>query len=292
MRLSVIIPCYNAASVIAVQLGALANQEWSEPWEVLVVDNRCTDHSMAIVKSYEKRLPHLRIVEASARQGQSYALNVGAAAARGESLAFCDADDEVGENWVRVMGETAMTHDFVACRLNYQKLNPPEHYAALGKGGVQLEGLQVSPFPPYFPFAGSGTIAIKRALHEAVGGFSEQFPYLLDAEYCYRLYRIGVKLYFTRDTVLHVRSRPTLFSIYRQARNYAEYEELLFKRCGQGASKDMWRWRAFAQVWWALGRKGLKFLASKEGRLGLSWRIGSQVGHLKGALKYRVPPLS
>ena len=33
------------------------------------------------------------------------ALNVGAAAARGEALAFCDADDEVGQGWVAAMGE-------------------------------------------------------------------------------------------------------------------------------------------------------------------------------------------
>ena len=40
IKLSVIIPCYNAETTLAVQLEALARQRWSEPWEVLVVDNR------------------------------------------------------------------------------------------------------------------------------------------------------------------------------------------------------------------------------------------------------------
>lgn len=125
MKLSVIIPCYNGANTIADQLEALANQEWSEPWEIIVADNRSTDNSMAIVKQYQERLPNLRIVDASARQGQPYALNCGAEAAVGESLAFCDADDVVGPCWLVAMGQALSKYDFVACRFDTEKLNPP-----------------------------------------------------------------------------------------------------------------------------------------------------------------------
>ncbi len=81
-------------------MGALANQQWSEPWEVLVVNNRCTDRSIEIVERYRERLPRLRVVDASARQGQAHALNVGARAATSDALAFCDADDVVGQGCV------------------------------------------------------------------------------------------------------------------------------------------------------------------------------------------------
>ena len=37
--LSVIIPCYNAADTIGVQLAALASQTCGGPWEVIVADN-------------------------------------------------------------------------------------------------------------------------------------------------------------------------------------------------------------------------------------------------------------
>src|SRR6266545_10527 len=105
MKLSVVVPCFNSAKTIAIQLEALANQTWSEPWEVIVADNGSTDSSVAIAESYKKRLPHLRIVDASDRRGAGHARNVGAAAAAGDLLAFCDADDEVAPGWLSAMGQ-------------------------------------------------------------------------------------------------------------------------------------------------------------------------------------------
>ncbi|MCY7392121.1 MAG: glycosyltransferase, partial [Leptolyngbyaceae cyanobacterium CAN_BIN12] len=63
MKLSVILPCYNGAETIAVQLNALVQQQWSEDWEVIVVNNGSTDNSVEIVEEYRDRLP-LRIVNA------------------------------------------------------------------------------------------------------------------------------------------------------------------------------------------------------------------------------------
>jgi glycosyltransferase involved in cell wall biosynthesis len=100
MKLSVIIPCYNAAETIGETLDAFVQQLWEEPWEIIVANNRSTDNSMPIVERYYDRLPNLRVIEAVERQGQPYALNTGAKAALGRSIAFCDADDVVGEGWV------------------------------------------------------------------------------------------------------------------------------------------------------------------------------------------------
>ncbi len=50
MKLSVIIPCFNAESTIAVQLEALANQHWSEPWEVIISDGGSSDRTTEIAQ--------------------------------------------------------------------------------------------------------------------------------------------------------------------------------------------------------------------------------------------------
>src|SRR5687767_27975 len=89
---SVIIACLNAAETISGQLEALAAQTWSRPWEVIVADNGSSDDSRSVVERFRDRLPALRIVDASAKRGQPYALNVAAREARGTALAFCDAD--------------------------------------------------------------------------------------------------------------------------------------------------------------------------------------------------------
>ncbi|QYO63482.1 glycosyltransferase family 2 protein [Leptolyngbya sp. 7M] len=82
MKLSVVLPCFNGAKTIAVQLEALTKQHWLEGWEVVVVNNGSTDGSMAIVEQYRDRLPGLRIVEARSsgvnlRKGAQQARNQG-----------------------------------------------------------------------------------------------------------------------------------------------------------------------------------------------------------------------
>ena len=65
MKLSVVIPCYNEAKTIAAQLEALSQQQWSEPWEVIVTDNGSTDDTVKIVEEYYSQLPNLRLIDAS-----------------------------------------------------------------------------------------------------------------------------------------------------------------------------------------------------------------------------------
>src|SRR4051812_42896987 len=114
--LSVIIPCYNAAETIGVQLDALTTQPCAEPFEIIVADNGSTDGTRGVVFRHQAHFPHLRIVDASARRGSACARNVGARMAAGDKLAFCDADDEVAPRWVAAISEALDRHDFVASR--------------------------------------------------------------------------------------------------------------------------------------------------------------------------------
>lgn len=289
-RLSVVIPCYNAADTIGAQLEALAEQQWSRPWEVIVVDNRSTDASPAIIERYARQLPHFRLVGAPARQGQPYALNIGVAASTAEAIAICDADDVVGEGWVAAMGEALSKCDFVAGRMETRRLNPEWVYASIGDH-PQLVGLQISSYPPYLPHAGSGNLGIKRSVHERIGGFSEDFPYLLDTEYCIRVQLAGVKLHYVPEAVVHLRYRPTLKSIYAQTRNWSQYEVRLFSRYRNVNDLEFWRWRAYALIWIGVIKKLPRLLCSRKGRALLAWRLGRQIGTLRGSLLYGCPPV-
>src|SRR3954453_11016098 len=75
---SVVIPCLDAAEVLPRQLEALANQEREGAWDVIVGDHGSTDDTRAIAESYAGRLPSLRVVDASERQGRQHACNAGA----------------------------------------------------------------------------------------------------------------------------------------------------------------------------------------------------------------------
>ena len=290
LPLSVIVPCYNAADTIGAQLEALADQQWSSPWEVIVVDNRSTDASMAVIERYTRRLPNFRLVAASARQGQPYALNVGIAASTSEAVAICDADDVVAPGWVAAMGEALFTCDFVAGRMETQRLNPEWVYASIGNH-PQLVGLQMSSYPPYLPHAGSGNLGIKRSVHDRIGGFNEEFPYLLDTEYCFRVQLSGVKLHYVPQAVVHLRYRPTLKGIYAQTRRWSEYEVRLFSKYRNGDERELWRWRAYMEIWVGVMTKLPRLLCSRKGRALLAWRLGRQIGTLRGSLLYGCPPV-
>ena len=284
MKLSVIIPCCNAASTIAVQLDALGNQCWAESWEIIVADNRSADDSRSTVKRYQDRLPNLRMVDAFDRQGQPYALNTGARAAGSDALAFCDAGDEVGVGWVEAMGEALSKHDFVACRYDIEKLNTP--WVQRSHANPQRDGLNHYKYPPYLPHAGGGGLGVKRVLHEAVGGFDESLPFLHDTDYCWRLQLMGVALHFVPNAVLHVRYRDSLRGIYRQARNYGEYNVILYKRYQPLGMPRLSRGAGLI-AWWRLLQR-LPQLRHKEDVARWMWHLGWRTGRLAGSLKQRV----
>src|SRR5689334_21491509 len=89
--LSIVIPCLDVAPVLPRQLEALANQCWSQHFEVIIADNGSTDGTAAVARGHAARLPALRVVDASDRRGRQYACNRGAASAP-NAVVFVDAD--------------------------------------------------------------------------------------------------------------------------------------------------------------------------------------------------------
>ena len=87
---SVIIPLYNKEKYIKQTILSVLNQTFSD-FEIIVVDDGSTDKSSEIVKFINSRKIKLIYQENS---GPSRARNRGIEEARGEYLAFLDADDE------------------------------------------------------------------------------------------------------------------------------------------------------------------------------------------------------
>lgn len=292
MKLSVVIPCLNAAATIGAQLDALANQQWHQPWEIIVADNGSTDESPKIVESYKDRLPNVRLIDASARRGQPYALNVGAAAAKADALAFCDADDEIAPGWVAAMGEALLKYDFVACRVDFTKLNPA-WVQSVFRGHAQQHGrlLKVR-FPPYLWHAGGGTLGVKKSIHDAVAGFDEALPYFHDTDYCFKVQLRAIDLHFVSEAVLHIRCRHTLQGLLRQACHWAEYSILLYKMYRPAGSKEAFsRWLAFLWQWTSLLRSVPQIFSDRSAQARWVWQFGWQLGRLVGSIKHQVPPV-
>jgi glycosyltransferase involved in cell wall biosynthesis len=287
MKLSVIIPCLNAAASIGALLDSLHRQVWEQPWEIIIADNGSTDATVDIVRKNAQGLPCLQVVDASDRRGSAHARNVGALFARGESLAFCDADDELGNGWLAAIGAALEAHDFVASRFDVEKLNPT--WVSANLRNVQGTGLQRVAYPPYFWHAGGSGLAIKRILHERVGGFDESLPRLEDTDYCFRVQQLGIEFYFAADAVVHVRYSTKPVCLFRQARLWAEYNALMYKRYGEGVRLSH-PWAAYTQTWRDLIRCVPRTF-KKETRPAWMKTLGTQIGLLQGVLRFRVPPV-
>lgn len=87
-RVSVVIPAYNAAWFVRRAVDSVLAQDYRD-FELLVVDDGSTDETAAILADYGDALQ----VVAKHNGGLPSARNAGIAAARGEYVAFLDADD-------------------------------------------------------------------------------------------------------------------------------------------------------------------------------------------------------
>jgi glycosyltransferase involved in cell wall biosynthesis len=86
---SVVIPAYNAASVLPRAIESVLGQT-SRPEEVIVVDDGSTDNTAQVATQYGPSITYIRQDNA----GASAARNRGIAEATGEWIAFLDSDDE------------------------------------------------------------------------------------------------------------------------------------------------------------------------------------------------------
>jgi glycosyltransferase involved in cell wall biosynthesis len=279
--LSVIVPCRNAAAFIGAQLDALARQACECGWEVVVVDNGSTDGTRDVVETYRGKLPNLVLMRATERSGAAYARNAGARAARGENIAFCDADDEVGNGWLAAVVSALQAREAIAFRIDTVKLN----FGGGERTIPQSEGLQSYTYPPYLPFSGS-TIALRRALFLRLNGFDESMLACEDADLCWRLQLAGAPLYFVREAVVHVRLRESVRAMCRQARLWGEYNVVLYKkyrRLGMPALKRLQGLRNLIGT-----ARRFPRLARRETRSEWLWEASWMAGRLVGSVKHRI----
>jgi glycosyltransferase involved in cell wall biosynthesis len=278
-RLSVVIPCLNAAEVLPVQLDALARQECSIAWEVVVADNGSTDESRAVAHAHADKLPSLRVSD-TPRRGRHYACNDGVAAARGDLIVFVDADDEVAPGFLEAMAGALERCDIAAGRLAHGG----EGEESQRYGQVQVEGLMDG--YGFLPFAAGGCLGIRRSAFEAIGGFADDKPFCEDADFSWRAQLAGFRIEFVPTATVEVRQRASLRDMYRQHRNFGEGRVLLYRAYREHGMPR----RTFVETageWLSIARSAA-FLRTPDQKARWVRRLGRNVGFVRGALRHRV----
>jgi len=197
--ISIIIAAFNASQTIEGTLRALITQETDVPYEVIVVDSS-VDDTLEIVRQYEQ----VRVLHFDQRKYCGEARNIGNQAARGEILAYTDADciprcDWVQQVW-RVHQETpalAVGGAIASC----------EGENAVSRAAYLCE------FTPWLPGAPAGWIddaaganlTYKRAAFQRFGPFVNGV-YCSDTEFHWRMAAAGERVWFDPALVVHHRS--------------------------------------------------------------------------------------
>lgn len=210
---TVVIPVLNGGATIGAQLDALSRQTYSGDWEIVVSDNGSTDATATVCAEWEPRFADLRVVDASDRGGPSHARNVGACAARGDLLAFCDADDVVNDRWLEALVSVALDHDLVGGLLRADALNDPRVRASRGTRTRNSLGRKLG----YLAFAPSGNLAVWRTVFDTIGGLDATYPQGEDVEFSWRAQLGGYRLGTATDAIVQYRYRDSTQGSARQA---------------------------------------------------------------------------
>lgn len=110
VKVSVIVPVYNCEAFLPACIDSLRAQT-IESLEMIFVCDGSPDHSLAVLREYEKKDSRIRVIAFEKNRGVSAARNAGIDAARGEYVIFCDGDDWIEPQMYQRLYDMAKEHD-------------------------------------------------------------------------------------------------------------------------------------------------------------------------------------
>jgi glycosyltransferase involved in cell wall biosynthesis len=220
MKLTVYIPCYNAACLIEASVHALLGQT-HPPDEILVIDDGSSDNSAELVS----RLP-VRVIRHEKNKGLAAARNTAFANATHPFVGAIDADVLPDPAWLEhLLAHFADPHVVgTSGRLieaNHSR--PADAWRAIHM--TQDLGLEriVIEHPSHKRLGGFGTIFRKEAVL-SVGGYNENYrTNYEDVDLCARLLVAGHKLIFEPRAVAFHQRRDSIRSVIRTSWHWDFY---------------------------------------------------------------------
>jgi glycosyltransferase involved in cell wall biosynthesis len=184
---SVVVPVYNAEEFVAAAIKSLLAQT-SPSFEVIVVDDGSTDRSAEIAGSF----PEVETLRQS-NAGPAAARNAGISRARGDFVAFHDADDLVPPTKLDVQVGYLLEHPGVDCVLARQEWIDPPAWLARDAVYGDLGGI---PLP---------SAVYRASVLRELGGFNESFRTGEDVDLLIRLRERGGRYAIVPEVLLYRR---------------------------------------------------------------------------------------
>lgn len=168
--ISLVIPAYNEERYLPACLDAIMRNAAGLAIEIIVVDNNSTDATAQIAKAY----PGVTYVF-EPEKGITRARQCGFLAARGELIAYVDADTRPPPGWIEQIWEAFAADERLAC------LSGPYSFYDLGRARNAISRAWFLAARPIYRLTGymivGGNFAIRRDVLEQMGGFDSSIEF-------------------------------------------------------------------------------------------------------------------
>jgi glycosyltransferase involved in cell wall biosynthesis len=218
--ISVIIPVFNDEEQLQLCLSALDRQSYaSSRYEIIVVDNgsKQIESLKAVVK------PYTQVILAHESIPGSYAArNKGLTIAKGEIIAFTDADCIPASDWlekgVRILGETPNC-GLVAGQIQLFFRNP--HQPSMVELYESVRALPQKEFVQQHHYGATANVFTTRQVIEQVGKFDAKLKSSGDVEWGKRVYQKGYQQVYGESVIVKHPTRSSWQEFYNRTRRLA-----------------------------------------------------------------------
>lgn len=143
VKVSIIIPVYNAEKFIAQRIESFKRQTLSD-YELILVNDCSPDSSLSVIKKCAEGNSKIRIIDLAENGGPMCARFEGCNIANGEYITFCDSDDELPDDALEMLYKEAKAtkSDIVAGTIDFIKISDGSH--SLWKSSLKYGSDQIA----------------------------------------------------------------------------------------------------------------------------------------------------
>lgn len=234
MKISVIVPAYNAEKYIGQCIKALLNQAYRhEDYEVIVVDDGSIDKTVDIIKTHPVRYIYQK------NHGPATARNNGVKEAKGDIILFTDSDCIATPNWIEEMVRSFKSLDIAAVKGAYLT-NQKEVIARLAQVEFE-ERFEMLKKAESIDMVDTYSAGFRRDIFLQMGGFDTSFPVANneDTDLSYRMSKEGFKMVFNPDAIVYHLKHPDSIKKYARLKFWRGYWRMVvYKKFPDKMLKD------------------------------------------------------
>ena len=224
-KISVIIPAHNEEKVIARAIESILNQTFRD-FKFIIVNDGSTDKTEEILDEYAKKDLRIRIIKNKNNIGLTKSLNKAIKETKSEYIARMDADDISLQNrFFKQIAIFKKYHDISIVVNNYVIIDKNNRE-------IKVQKLPSDNFSLYNPDRKNniichGSIMIKKALLDKIGGYNELLDFAQDYDLWLRIFENGYKFYLIPEVLYKFRISPE--SAAKKAFHQNDYAKLIRK---------------------------------------------------------------